>query len=140
MPESVTSSLNLAAASAEIFMVSAICVILLVDVFLSDRQRWVTYALSLLSLAGVAFVTLQTGVEVRTSAFDGTFVADPLGDILKLFAYGTVAVAFMYSYDYLRRRGLLKGEYFLLGLIALLGIMVMISAGRANLAGAAAAV
>ncbi len=129
MPESVTSSLNLAAASAEIFMVSAICVILLVDVFLSDRQRWVTYALSLLSLAGVAFVTLQTGVEVRTSAFDGTFVADPLGDILKLFAYGTVAVAFMYSYDYLRRRGLLKGEYFLLGLIALLGIMVMISAG-----------
>ena len=104
-------------------------VILLVDVFLSDRQRWITYALSLLSIVGAAFVTLQSGVEARISAFDGTFVADPLGDLLKLFAYGTVAVAFMYSHDYLRRRGLFKGEYFVLGLTALLGIMVMISAG-----------
>jgi NADH-quinone oxidoreductase subunit N len=129
MPEIVTSNVDLAAAAAEIFMIAAICVILLVDVFLSDRSRWVTYALSLLSLAGAAFVTASNGVAARVSAFDGAFVADPMGDVLKLFAYGTVAVAFMYSHDYLRRRGLFKGEYFILGLSALLGIMVMISAG-----------
>ena len=34
----------------------------------------------------------------------------------------------LYSRDYLEREGLLKGEYFILGLFALLGIMVMISA------------
>jgi NADH-quinone oxidoreductase subunit N len=129
MPEIVTSNVDLAAAAAEIFMIAAICVILLVDVFLSDRNRWVTYALSLLSLAGTAFVTASNAVAARVSAFDGAFVADPMGDVLKLFAYGTVAVAFMYSHDYLRRRGLFKGEYFILGLSALLGIMVMISAG-----------
>lgn len=124
------SSFNFAAASAEIFMITAICVILLVDVFLSERTRWVTYALSLLSLAGAAFMTMHNGVDARVVAFDGSFVADPMGDVLKLFSYGTVAVAFMYSREYLLRRGLLKGEYFILGLTALLGIMVMTSAGN----------
>lgn len=124
------SSFNFAAASAEIFMITAICVILLVDVFLSERTRWVTYALSLLSLAGAAFMTVHNGVDARVVAFDGSFVADPMGDVLKLFSYGTVAVAFMYSREYLQRRGLLRGEYFILGLTALLGIMVMTSAGN----------
>jgi NADH-quinone oxidoreductase subunit N len=129
MSEQVISHLNLGAASAEIFMISAICVILLIDVFLSDRSRWITYALSLLTLAGAAFVTVSNAVSERVSALDGTFVADPMGDVLKLFAYGTVAVTFMYSREYLRRRGLFKGEYFILGLVALLGVMVMTSAG-----------
>ncbi|MFL6617639.1 MAG: NADH-quinone oxidoreductase subunit NuoN [Povalibacter sp.] len=129
MSEQVITHLNLGAASAEIFMIAAICVILLIDVFLSDRSRWITYALSLLSLVGAAVVTLQNSVSTRVSALDGTFVADPMGDVLKLFAYGTVAVTFMYSREYLRRRDLFKGEYFILGLVALLGVMVMTSAG-----------
>lgn len=126
----MTSSFNFAAASAEIFMIAAICVILLVDVFLNERTRWVTYALSLLALAGAAFMTVRYGVDARVVAFEGSYVADPMGDVLKLFSYGTVAVAFMYSREYLQRRGLLRGEYFILGLTALLGIMVMISAGN----------
>src|SRR5688572_33212798 len=120
---------GLQAAAAEIFMLCAICVVLLIDVFLSDRQRWITYALSLLTLAGAAFVTVRYGVDARTTAFDGLFVADPMGEVLKLFAYGTVAVAFIYSREYLQRRGLFKGEYFILALVALLGVMVMTSAG-----------
>src|SRR6185436_17952888 len=39
-----------------------------------------------------------------------------------------VAVAFLYAYGYLRVRDILKGEYFVLGLFALLGIMVLVSA------------
>jgi len=129
MPETVQSSLNFAAAAAEIYMIAAICVILLVDVFLSERNRWVTYALSLLALAGAAFVTVTNGVDTRVTAFDGAFIADPMSDVLKLFAYGTVAVAFMYSREYLQRRSLFKGEYFILGLTNLLGIMVLCCAG-----------
>lgn len=120
---------DFATASAEIFLIGALCVILLVDVFLSERSRWVTYALSLLTLAGAAAMTLINGVDERVSAFSGTFVADPMGDVLKLFAYGFVAMSFIYSREYLVRRGLFKGEYFFLGLTCLLGIMVMISAG-----------
>jgi NADH-quinone oxidoreductase subunit N len=125
----VISSAEYAAASAEIFLLGAICVILLVDVFLSDRNRWVTYALTLLSLVGAALVTLNYAVDARVIAFSGTFVADPMGDVLKLFSYGTIAVGLLYSREYLQRRGLFKGEYFILALVALLGIMVMVSAG-----------
>jgi NADH-quinone oxidoreductase subunit N len=117
-------------AAAEIFVLSAICVVLLIDVFLSDRTRWITYALSLLTVAGAAWVTIEYGVQARVTAFDGMYIADPMGDLLKLFSYGTVAVSFLYSREYLQRRGLFRGEYFILGLVALLGVMVMISAGN----------
>ena len=129
MSAPVIASFEFAAASAELFLLAAICVILLVDVFLSERTRWVTFALSLLAIAGTAFATVNFSVSSRVVAFSGTYIADPMGDVLKLFAYGTVAVAFLYSREYLQRRGLLKGEYFVLGLVGLLGIMVMISAG-----------
>lgn len=121
---------DFAAAAAEIFLLSAICVILLVDVFLNERQRWVTYSLSLLALAGTAYTIVHFGVDTRVSAFHGTFINDPMGDVLKLFSCGAVAVAFAYSREYLQRRGLFKGEYFILGLVALLGVMVMTSAGN----------
>lgn len=125
----VITGAEFAAASAEIFVLAAICAILLIDVFLSERTRWISYGLSLLTLAGAAFITVHYGVDGRVSAFSGTFIADPMGSVLKLFSYGTIAVAFLYSKEYLQRRGLFKGEYLVLGLVALLGIMVMISAG-----------
>jgi NADH-quinone oxidoreductase subunit N len=116
-------------AAAEVFVLTALCVILVVDVFLTDRSRWLTYVLSLLTLAGAGYMTIRYGVQARVTAFDGMYVADPMGDVLKLFSYGTVAVSFLYSREYLQRRGLFKGEYFILGLVALLGVMVMVSAG-----------
>jgi NADH-quinone oxidoreductase subunit N len=123
------AEMNGQVAAAEVFVLTAACVILVVDVFLSDRSRWITYVLSLLTLVGAAYMTVRYGVEGRVSAFNGMYVADPMGDVLKLFSYGTVAVSFLYSREYLQRRGLFKGEYFILGLVALLGVMVMISAG-----------
>ncbi|HEY0942516.1 MAG TPA: NADH-quinone oxidoreductase subunit NuoN [Steroidobacter sp.] len=127
--EAVVTNFNMQAAAAEIFLLSAICVILLVDVFLSDSKRWITYALSMLTLAGCAFVTVQYAVDGRVTAFDGSFVADPMGDVLKLFTYGTVAVSLLYSRESLQRNGMFRGEYFILALLAMLGVMVLISAG-----------
>ncbi len=39
------------------------------------------------------------------------------------------AVSLLYSREYLQRNGLFRGEFFILALVALLGVMVMISAG-----------
>ncbi|HEX7116250.1 MAG TPA: NADH-quinone oxidoreductase subunit NuoN [Steroidobacter sp.] len=127
---SAWTEMGLAVAAPEIFLLAAICVILMVDVLLTDRQRWITYALSLVTLAGAAYMTVRYGADARQSAFGGMFVADPMGNVLKLFAYGTVAVTFLYSREYLERRGLMKGEYFVLALLALLGIMVLTSASH----------
>ena len=58
----------------------------------------------------------------------GHYIKDAMGDLLKLFIYLTCAAVFLYSRDYLRRRDLFKGEYYVLGLFGVLGMMVMVSA------------
>ncbi len=122
------SRLDLALAAPEIFLLAAASVILLLDLFLREQNRWVTYALSLLAIAATSWITATSGPTARTVGWHGTYVGDPVGNLLKLVAYGAVAVAFLYGYGYLKKRSLLKGEYFVLGLFALLGIMVLISA------------
>jgi NADH-quinone oxidoreductase subunit N len=128
MTPATITRLDLLLAAPEIFLLTAACVILLVDLFLDDSRRVVTFVLSLVALGGAAWITARTGVEVRTVAWHGTYVADPVGSLLKVVAYGAVAVAFLYSFGYLQARRLLKGEFFILGLFALLGVMVLISA------------
>jgi NADH-quinone oxidoreductase subunit N len=103
--------------------------VLLVDVFLRDDQRNVTYVLAMLALIGTAAVTAFLGVgNQQVVTFHGAYVTDPASVVLKMFAYVTVGVTFLYSREYLQVNGLLKGEFFVLGLFGLLGIMIMISA------------
>ena len=128
MNPAIITRLDLLLAAPEIFLLAATCLILLVDLFLDDSRRWQTFVLSIAALAGTAWIAAQTGMEVRTVGWHGTYVGDPLATLLKIVACGAVAVAFLYSYGYLAKRGILKGEYFVLGLFALLGIMVLASA------------
>ncbi|MDH3647437.1 MAG: NADH-quinone oxidoreductase subunit NuoN [Gammaproteobacteria bacterium] len=111
----------------EIFVASMACLVLIVDLY-TDKRREIVYWLSMLTLVGAALITLSVPAPVRTLSMSNTFVAEPLTDVLKMVAYAVVALVFLYSRDYLRVRELLKGEYFVLGLFGLLGIMVMISA------------
>jgi NADH-quinone oxidoreductase subunit N len=121
-------TLDLTLAAAEIFLAIAICAVLLVDVFLRDEQRRVTYVLAMLALIGTAACSAYFAVDESIVALGGSYVADPAGIALKMFAYLIVALVFLYSRDYLVDNGLFKGEFFVLGLFGLLGIMIMISA------------
>ncbi len=119
-----------APALPEVFVLAMVSLILLIDAALGDGKRYITYALSLATVAGAAFLTAQDFSTVPVLALGGLFVDDPLADALKLFLYLAVAVVMVYSRDYLRQRGLYKGEFFVLALFALLGMMVMISASH----------
>ncbi|MCC5870203.1 MAG: NADH-quinone oxidoreductase subunit N, partial [Gammaproteobacteria bacterium] len=122
------TELNAGLAAPEMFLLGATCVVLLVDIFLKDHQRAITYLLSLLALLGTALITAQLAVDGREMAFFGSFVMDPAGRVLKLFALASMAVVFVYSRAYLQQQRLLGGDYYLLSLFAMLGVMVMISA------------
>src|SRR5262245_50278490 len=97
--------LNLSPAMPEIFLGLAICAVLLVDVFLRDDQRQVTYILAMLALIGAAGVTAYFGVDREVIAFAGSYVTDPASTVLKMFAYIVVGVVFLYSRDYLDVNG-----------------------------------
>ncbi len=111
----------------EMFVAGMACLLLLVDLFLSDRNRAVIHWMTLATLAGAALLTwhVMTGYTVFT--FGGMFIADQLASTLKLFLYLVVAVVLVYSRDYLRDRDMFKGEYYLLSLTALLGMMIIAS-------------
>jgi NADH-quinone oxidoreductase subunit N len=120
---------SLAPAVAEIYLVAAICVILLVEVFAGEKHPRVIPTLTLLALAIGAALTVRFGhVRTHVLLFDATYVADELAYVLKLAAYLIVAVVLLYSRTYLENRTILKGEYYVLALTALLGIFVLISA------------
>lgn len=120
---------DLTPAAAEIFIAAAASAILLVDAFLPARLRGWTFLLSIAALAGAAWVTSLIAVPGRSVALYGHFVSDSMGTVLKLFTYGAAAIALLYSRDYMARRGLMRGEYFVLALFAVLGIQVIVSAG-----------
>ncbi len=129
MPDTLITWQSIAPAIAEIYLVAAICLILLVDVFAGQSRRGLTPTLTLVALAAGAALTVMYGnVTQRTILFDGMYVADELAYVLKLSGFLFVAFGLLYSRDYIEDRGMLRGEYYVLALTALLGIFVLISA------------
>ncbi|ARU30724.1 NADH-quinone oxidoreductase subunit N [Sulfuriferula sp. AH1] len=114
----------------ELFLLAAVSFILILDLFLGDERRYVTYILSLAALLGCGWITFSTATGVTAYAMHGMFVDDLLADTLKLMLYFTVAVTLVYSREYIRERGMYQGEFFVLVLFATLGMMVMISASH----------
>ncbi len=117
----------------ELFLLAAVCVILIVDLFIRDDKRIVTYALTQLALGITFFITLlprlASGPE-PVMTFSGMFVDDFMSDVLKLLVYLGVMAVLVYSRAYAATRGLFRGEFFVLVLFATLGMMVMISASH----------
>lgn len=119
---------DLMPALPEIFVLAMSCVVLLADAF--TRARALAYVLTLATLAGAAAITVFTSVPQVQYTFGGQFVDDAMADVLKLMAYIATAAVVIYSRPYLAARDLFKGEFFVLALFALLGMMVMISANH----------
>lgn len=111
----------------EMFVFGMACFILLVDVYAGERRRVVSYWLSLATLAGAAWLTASIA-PTRQITFDGMFINDALAQALKLFTYVITAAVFLYSRDYLVKRNQFRGEFYVLGLFGMLGVMILISA------------
>ncbi|CAN5885690.1 NADH-quinone oxidoreductase subunit NuoN [soil metagenome] len=125
------NNMNLISLYPEIFLLLAICVILLIDMFLPDDKRNVTYALSLLTLVVCGALTLFNSDGTTVYLSHNMFVSDPMSNLLKLFSYIAIGVTLIYGRQYVSDRGMtngnLGGEFYALALFSLLGQMVMIS-------------
>src|SRR5271166_2057035 len=109
-------SAGLVYARPEIFLASAACVILLLDLLIAEAQRrWTGFISVLVLIATAALVAVQLPAT-RVHVLAGMFELDWMAQVLKVVALLTVAVVFLYSTEYLRRHAILKGEYFVFGL------------------------
>jgi NADH-quinone oxidoreductase subunit N len=114
--------------SPEIFLLTMACIILVVEAFVGERQRHISYILSQLTLLVAAIISWNMLDTERAIALGGTFVHDPMAALLKASIFLIVLGAFTYARGFHTSKGDLRGEYYVLGLFATLGMMVMISA------------
>ena len=123
--------LDLITASPEVLVLAMGCLILILDLFVKDPAHTSTFVMTQLTLVGAAILTLFTSTGEVVYAFNGLYVDDLMGDLLKLVLYLTAMVTLFYARPYvLQRPDLRRGEFYVLVLFATLGMMVMISANH----------
>ena len=112
----------------EIFLLSMTCLILVADLYLGKDRKGIVYLLTQVTLVVTAIIVWAVKSTEKEVVMWGQFVNDPMSTLLNVFICLCAAIVFIYSKDYLEDREMNKGEYYVLGLFAILGMMVMVSA------------
>ncbi|HYO27219.1 MAG TPA: NADH-quinone oxidoreductase subunit NuoN [Azonexus sp.] len=122
---------DLLPAAPELFLTFMALAILMIDLFVKDSRRALTFGLVQFALFGSLLIQLFTSTGTVDYTFSRMFVDDMMADLLKVLLYVTVSVVLFYSRSYVIDREVMnKGEYYVLALFATLGMMVMISANH----------
>jgi NADH-quinone oxidoreductase subunit N len=120
---------DLSIMAPEFFLVGAACVLLLLDAFMTPKERpWLHWISIAVLLVGIYLVVAGQPAQTVT-AFGGMFVRDRVAEILKVFALLTTAIVFVYARPYLIDRKLVNGEFYTLMIFAVIGVMLLVSAG-----------
>lgn len=120
--------LVVAPAAVEIYLLGCVCALLLADVFIPQSRRRHTHHLAVAVLLVGAWIAWPAAGDGPTEALNGFYLGTPLGGMLKSAVFLLVAACFAYSLAYYEQRGMFRGEVFSLGLLAALGMTVIISA------------
>jgi NADH-quinone oxidoreductase subunit N len=112
----------------EMVLLALASAILIADTMWSTRFKYATYYASQASLLFVGLLILTSFTPETVITFHESFVRDSFADVLKLFIVLVSIGVFIFSKDYLVEHEFFKGEFFTLGLFAILGMFVMVSA------------
>jgi len=118
---------NLIPVMPEIVLLIAASIVLVVDLFMKDHQRIVSYSFAQLGLLATLVAVILTGNSETQIVFDGSYIRDPMSDLLKISLLIISIGMFVYAKEFLKRRDLFKGEFLTLGMFAMLGMMIMVS-------------
>jgi NADH-quinone oxidoreductase subunit N len=110
----------------ELLVVAAACLVLALDPVLPSSRK---DSLAWLGLGTVALCMGLTASQLSLSAtaFSGLVVIDAYGCFWKLLLYFVTGLTILLSYSYLKEERLYFGEYYGFVLLALAGMMVMVS-------------
>ncbi len=112
----------------ELIVLSMSCVILLADLFLGKNNPRLAYSLTQITLLLAALTSIYLYKMPAVTLFSEHFILDRTASLLKLLVYATGFAAFVYGRQYIQLRKMPNGEYYVLGLLCLLGCMVLVSA------------
>jgi len=112
----------------ELVLIGSAFALMILDLFVSNRNKIVTHLFSVAALAVVLFM-LATGVGGQGEVFHGMFVRDTAADVMKTGIVLLSGLTLVYGWRYLRDRNLFQGEIPVLILFGTAGMMILVSAG-----------
>ncbi len=119
---------NLLPILPEIAILVTASLVLVLDLYLQEKDKDLNHNLTLIGLAVALGLTWAVGGGDPRVVFDGNVIRDDMSDLLK----GTILIvsllAFVYARPWLKDRGLFVGEFYVLGLFAVLGMLIMVAA------------
>ena len=117
------------AIAPEIVLAAGICLIILVDLFVSDSKKWVTSTLTgfVMLAALVPVLTLAVSDDNVRSLFDGRYVIDEFALTLKALFLIVGYVVVLLSQNHVEEGDYYLGEYFTLLLTSVTGMVMMAS-------------
>lgn len=112
----------------EMIVLTTLCLALLGDLFLKKRYPSISLFCASLGLLAAGVLSWNSMGQNAQVLFQGLFITDDLSSLLKTFIVITVFVSFVYSSKYLGERHMPSGDYYVLGLLSTLGMMILVSA------------
>ena len=114
----------------EFYLVAVACLLLLLDAFMKPEQRGTLHWIAVVVLVVTGYMVVAGQPDVTVTAFGGMFVRDQVSEILKVFALLSTLLVFIYARPYLIERKQFVGEFYTLMLFAVIGVMLLVSAGN----------
>ncbi len=109
----------------ELILSATIVAVLVVDVFLSARHKWLGMPLSLVGVVASLVAALSLIGDTPRVAFGGMFVLDNFALLFQVFFLVVAVVVLAISLRYFREGGFYQGEYYFLLLTSFLGCLLM---------------
>jgi NADH-quinone oxidoreductase subunit N len=117
------------ALAPEVVLALGLCVVLVVDLFTTERNKWLLSVLTGFTLLGAALPVLTLALHDNTtrSLFDGRYVVDEFSLVMKgLFLLAGYVIVLLSS-SHVEEGDYWRGEYWFLLLTSLLGMVMMAS-------------
>jgi NADH-quinone oxidoreductase subunit N len=120
--------LDLHALAPELVLVTTVVAVLLLDLFLDERRKWITSSVAGFGLLA-SFVPVITFALNRDSSsmFGGAYVVDDFALVLKALFLLSGYVVILMSSTYIDEGDYYEGEYYTLLLSSILGMVMMAS-------------
>jgi NADH-quinone oxidoreductase subunit N len=110
-----------------IFLTAWACVLLLADLFIPKDRKGIT---AFLSAVGLAFTLSFTIMQIGSASmgFKGMVVVDGFSVFVNILLLASGLFGIALAYGYIKRMGLERGEYYILMLFSITGMMLMAQA------------
>jgi NADH-quinone oxidoreductase subunit N len=116
-----------------VILTAWVCALLLVDLFIPKTSKGWTAFLATLGLLVALAVSISQSIHLAASGqtmqgFSGMVVLDGFANLVEILVLCSALIGIALAYDYLKRMGLERGEYYALLLFTTLGMMLMAQA------------